>query len=513
MTWKVPGYVAERLIGYGASSEVWQGRSTRTGQQVALKKVFASKPEQLKSARTEAALLATLDHPNLIRIHEAVPAADALVLVLDLADAGSLADLLQARGRLTAGEVASALAAAGAALAYAHAQRVIHGDVSAGNVLFTSIGLTLLADLGGGRIAGDDAPIHGTAAYVAPEVAAGSLAQAPSDVFSLAAVAFHALTGSVLWPGPSSEEMVEHARRGEMAELESRLAEVPPQVAALLIRTLTVEAFQRPTAAEFALDLRLSVPLEPIELTAGRPRPELLPPAVGRHRRLANGQPARVDPGRPRFERPPPVAPDRGQLTHGVRIALAVAPARRRPWRRWASRRVVVATIGILAALAVAGVSLSWLRDRPAAAAAPSGAISSHSVPSPGRSSPMQADFAATLTALDVLRQQAFAQRRPELLSEVYGSADLRAQDAALITQLVPSGCGLLGVRTTYRDVRVVSRSGAGVVLSASAELTPSTLQCGATSSGSAAGLPSTPIRIGLTRSGPSYLITSIETM
>jgi hypothetical protein len=498
MTWKVPGYVADRLIGYGASSEVWQGRSTRTGQPVALKKVLASEPEQLRAARREAALLAALDHPNLIRIHEVVPAADATVLVLDLADAGSLADLLAARGRLTPGEVASALTAAGAALAYAHSQQVVHGDVSAGNVLFTSIGLPLLADLGGGRILGDDAPIHGTAAYVSPEVATGSTPQASSDVFSLAAVALHALTGGPLWSGASSEEMLAHAGGGEIPDLGPRLADAPAELAALVVKGLALEPYRRPTAAEFALDLRLSVALVAIELTAGRPRPELMPPAGGRHRRVAAAASRPADPARPRFERPPVVAPDRGQLTHGLRIALAAAPAR----RRWIRRGLVLGTIGALVLATAAAGAYGYERhgrhdNRKAAAVV--------------TTKPSRPDYVATLAALDALRQQAFAQRRPDLLERVYGSPELRARDAVLINQLVPSGCGLLGVRTTYRDVRTVSASTSGVLLSVTAQLAPSTLRCGSEVAGGAAGVAATQIRIGLVPSGPSYLIASLE--
>jgi len=56
-------------------------------------------------------------------LHELVPSRDALVLVLDFAAGGTLAELVDARGRITPGEAITALAPVGAALAYAHARR------------------------------------------------------------------------------------------------------------------------------------------------------------------------------------------------------------------------------------------------------------------------------------------------------------------------------------------------------------------------------------------------------
>lgn len=94
----VPGYQVDQLIGYGSSAEVWSGRVAGTGEPVALKRIILhrghSDPEEeaqqaaalVRSARTEAALLATLDHPSLIRLRQYVQTASAVVLVMDLAE-------------------------------------------------------------------------------------------------------------------------------------------------------------------------------------------------------------------------------------------------------------------------------------------------------------------------------------------------------------------------------------------------------------------------------------------
>src|SRR5262249_781439 len=154
---------------------------------------------------------------------------------------------------------------------YAHNEGVVHGDVTPANVLFTEDGLPLLADLGVARIVGDAAPARTTPAYVDPSVAAGCVPGAPSDVFMLAAVAVHALTGSPLWTGERAGDMMAGASAGDVGDLASRLAALPPAMAALLERALSIEPHLRCTASEFALDLRHSAEPAPVELAAGGP--------------------------------------------------------------------------------------------------------------------------------------------------------------------------------------------------------------------------------------------------
>jgi serine/threonine protein kinase len=554
MTWKAPGYVAERLIGYGSSSEVWAGRSTRTNQAVALKKVAIASSADARAVRGEAALLQGLDHPNLIRLHDLAEVPGALVLVLDLADAGSLDELLVARGRLIPGEVASALAPIGAALAAAHAKQVIHCDVSAANVLFASNGLPLLSDLGMARVhsrmAADVDPtalIRCTPAYVAPEVAAGGIYQPPGDVFSLAAVAAHAIIGSPVWAGATSSELFDSARRGELIDLRIALerAAVPSEMSSLLISALAIAPQSRPSAADFALWLRFAVELTPVELAAGGRRPIPQRPQGGRHRAQVDG--VAQHPGRPRFERVTSQAPDRGQLTHGVQLAR-VEPYRRPWWRRrvprFAVAAVMLALIGCVGAAAtidpfsqdrqpVHGAAerrsppSSAPRSLPVGAPTTSAAPTLPSVPpssrtvSPAAASdhatsatgaqPSDAELSRTLAELDLVRQEAFAQRRPDLLDQLYSSADLRARDTATILGLVPSGCGLIGVRTTYTQVHRVSGDSESVVLNASAELAPSTLRCGIDVMGSADGLGSTALQITLVPATAGYRIERTE--
>ncbi len=195
-----------------------------TGAAVALKRIRMTDPAQRDAAVSEAAVLGALDHPNLIRLHRLERVDGAIVLVLDYASAGSLAALLGARGRLTPGEVITALSPIGAALAHAHAANIVHGDVTPANVLFTDIGLPLLADLGVARLVGDTKPVHTTLPYADPIVVAGYLPDPASDVFMLGAVTLHAVTGHA--PPSAAGELDPAAWQARIAALLAR-SEVP----------------------------------------------------------------------------------------------------------------------------------------------------------------------------------------------------------------------------------------------------------------------------------------------
>lgn len=510
--WKVPGYVVEGLLGRGGSAEVWRGRVACSGDPVALKRIVLDELDALAVVRSEAALLATLDHPNLVRLHEFVTTADAAVLVLDLAAGGSLADLIQARGRLTPGEAITALAPVAAALAHAHGASVVHGDISAANVLFTDAGLPLLSDLGVARLLGDQRAVHCTPAYVEPSVAAGAPPTQPSDVFTLGGVLLHALTGSPTWPDASADAALERARRNDAPDAAQRLAaaEVPEATAAVVLRALDPDPHRRGSAAEFALDLRHSGRPVPVELAAGRPRPVLAtgprhaassaPQSSGRARGVV------LAAGRPDFERPSALNTSAlAQLPQTRMVGPRPRPVLpRRPDRRRLRRRASwAAAVAALVASLAAGLFL-WSPWQQRADAHASGDGEAPGILRPAASArsvaPRGEDWLAALRALDARRAQAFAQRSPALLAQVYADPALLRQDTAALHALVPAGCVLRGARTSYTAAHTTVRDAGHAVVAASALLAPSELTCPGRPPTHLAGAGPTRLRIELVR-------------
>jgi hypothetical protein len=113
----------------------------------------------------------------------------------------------------------------------------------------------------------------------------------------------------------------------------------------------------------------------------------------------------------------------------------------------------------------------------------------------------------AVLVALDSMRSRAFAIRRPGALRDVYASAGLLAEDQALLTTIVPPGCGLLGVHTRFRDVVVVARSPGEIRLRVRTRVRASRLVCAGTLTGRSAAGPVIVVRMYLVRRDGHYLI------
>ena len=150
--WSPPGYECSRLLGRGASGEVWQARRVLDGEEVALKRVRAGADDDAPARlRREAALLAVVEHEHLLPLRGVLPQPDGVVLVLPVAGGGSVAGLLRRRGRLRPGQVVTLAAPVASALAEVHSRGLVHADVAPGNVLLDADGRPLLADLGVAR--------------------------------------------------------------------------------------------------------------------------------------------------------------------------------------------------------------------------------------------------------------------------------------------------------------------------------------------------------------------------
>jgi hypothetical protein len=470
----IPGYEVGELLGYGSHAQVWSGRHRASGDLVALKRLPVGSVSAARAARFEAGLLTALEHPSLILLREYLAIESEVVLVLELAEGGSLSDLLARRGRLAPSEVVATISPVAAAVAHAHEQGVLHGDISAANVLFTAAGQPKLADLGVARLIGAESAAVGTPAYADPVVAAGGAPGAASDVFALAAVALHALSGSPPWSVPgsshSADDTLALAAGGEIVDLAERLAGCPTAIAAAVTRALDPEPFRRGTAAELALDLRAALTPSSPALSAGRATPR-----VGRHAvdraAVSESETCAAEPGRPNFTRPGSARLDAvpDDLTHASRPRVRpVAPAatgRRAQWaHRWRrSRRALLATGCCVAFVAAATALVDARSGRGRIVATPGapptgGPRSMVQLPAEPGADLGANEVAAVLIQLDKLRAAAFAHRRPDQLRSVYVSPELRRQDERLLATASPAGCRVTGLRTTFARVEVLAQ-------------------------------------------------------
>lgn len=197
-------YTLGREVGRGGMGAVWLARDEVLGRDVALKRVGwapgGSTPD-LERAEREARLAARLSHPHVVAVYDLVTEAEDQWLVMEYVEGMTLAGLVQRNGALTPDAAAPILCQAADALAAAHAAGIVHRDVKPSNILVALDGNVKLSDFGIARAEADASLtqtglVTGSPAYLSPEVASGQLAQPASDVWSLGATLFHALSGN-----------------------------------------------------------------------------------------------------------------------------------------------------------------------------------------------------------------------------------------------------------------------------------------------------------------------------
>lgn len=205
-------YELLEAIASGGMATVWRARDTRLDRTVALKRPHPAPPGDEPDDRLarEARAAASLNHPNLITIHDFGSDDAGPYLVMEFAEGPTLEQLA---GSLDADEVTGLGARLAEALATIHAAGIVHRDIKPANVIMSDRG-PLLTDFG---IAVDPratveisepGTVMATPSYAAPEVLEGSEPTPASDVYSLAVVIDELIRKSGTRPDAGVDEML-----------------------------------------------------------------------------------------------------------------------------------------------------------------------------------------------------------------------------------------------------------------------------------------------------------------
>ena len=211
LTALTPRFTVEREIGAGGMATVYLARDERNDRPVAIKVMrdggdFATDTERFER---EIKLLARLQHPLILPLHDSGLAGETLFFVMPFVDGETLRDRIAREGSLPIGESVRIAAEVADALAYAHAQGVVHRDIKPENIMLWR-GHAVVADFGIAGLVRDAAletagPARltqagmslGTPAYMSPEQAGGETdIGPPADQYSLAVVLYEMLTGA-----------------------------------------------------------------------------------------------------------------------------------------------------------------------------------------------------------------------------------------------------------------------------------------------------------------------------
>jgi serine/threonine protein kinase/dienelactone hydrolase len=266
-------YTLESRIGKGGMGEVYLALDTRLGRSVAIKVLppaSAGREQSLRRFVQEARTASSLNHPNIVTIHEIGDDGAVPFIVMERIEGRVLGSAMGQPMALDlffdyALQITSALAAA-------HRAGVVHRDIKPGNIMVTDSGVIKVVDFGLARLVlnvdaepGDDADpdastatakvltlpmttpgtMVGTVGYMSPEQVEGQPADSRSDVCSAGVVLHEMLSGRPAFRGGSPIGTLSAILRDEPPALSSSRDDVPPALAGLVARAMSKQPSDR----------------------------------------------------------------------------------------------------------------------------------------------------------------------------------------------------------------------------------------------------------------------------
>ena len=253
-------YTLIRRIGKGGMAVVYE--AVRRGESCAVKRPLSGFLEDTRFRERflrEAELGRTLHHPNIIRIFDRGQVGTTPYFAMELIQGETLRECLDREGRLDAVLAATVTARVAEALDYAHNKGVIHRDLKPSNIMLERSGGVKVMDYGIARAQHLEGltttgSFLGTPSYAAPEtVDAGG--QPPSDLYSLGVVFFEMLTGSLPFRGDSAFAVLRHHCTTPPPVPSSLNYALPPAIDRIVLRLLSKEPAERPTAEQLLNEL------------------------------------------------------------------------------------------------------------------------------------------------------------------------------------------------------------------------------------------------------------------
>ncbi|MEZ0113945.1 hypothetical protein ABH920_007979 [Catenulispora sp. EB89] len=259
--WTVPGYTETRVLGTGETGRIVEAVHDASGDRVTITYPGAklcSDPAFRERFRDEAERLASLAHPNVVRVRELVETAAAVALISEAVEGATLRRVLATSAPLTPEAALAVLKASLAGLGAAQEVGVVHRDYQPSNVVIGTDGVGAVGGFGLAVRTEAMMPAAGTPSYMAPELWEGATPRSVTDMYAVTATFYECLTGRVPYAADSVFELQTLHRAAPIP-----VADVPAAVRPLLAQGLAKTPVERPAdTADFLAELEAAAVVE-----------------------------------------------------------------------------------------------------------------------------------------------------------------------------------------------------------------------------------------------------------
>ena len=268
-------YQIQSLLGEGGMGEVYRAQDTKLRRIVAIKflpQQFVTDEERLRRFETEACAASSLNHPNILTIHEIGSENGWHFITMELIDGATLRQ--HSAGKTsTLREMLDISVQVASALTAAHAAGIIHRDIKPENIMVRSDGYVKVLDFGLAKLTEqqthrsdpeaativktEPGMVMGTVSYMSPEQARGQEVDARTDIWSLGVVVYELIAGRLPFEGQTASDVIAMILQKEPLGLSQRAPDVPRELERIVGKALTKDREERyQTAKDLLIDLK-----------------------------------------------------------------------------------------------------------------------------------------------------------------------------------------------------------------------------------------------------------------
>jgi hypothetical protein len=258
-------YRVREMLGWGTTGQVYRAFHPVLERDVAIKLIhphLTGESDFLERFCREARIIAALHHPGIVQVHDFDVEGATIYMVMEFVEGESLEKRLaplHAQGdRMPIADALRLFQLIVQAVAYAHGQGIVHGDLKPANVLLSSQGQPILVDFGLAKVIGRErlttsGTVLGTPAYLSPEQCSGEIGDMRSDVYALGVMLYELTTGTLPFHADTLMGLLYKHISEPLPPPRSVNPDLPPAIEQIVQKTLAKDPDERYASAQALL--------------------------------------------------------------------------------------------------------------------------------------------------------------------------------------------------------------------------------------------------------------------